>query len=409
MEKLEASTGIYLDTRYKKQDGTYPVKLRITFKRESRLHNTVYSFTKSDYAKIIGSKPRGQFKDLKLELVALEKKASKVIKNLPTFSFDAFKKKFLNKPGEFSLVFPAFKQHINILTNENKLNTAVTYRSAFQSLKKYYPFDKLRFQDITPGFLQKYENWMLTENKSLTTISMYVRCLKHLYNTAINRGDARKEDYPFKRDKYQIPQPRNIKKALLLSDIAKIFRYEPENDTPEHFYRDLWLFSYLCSGMNMKDICILKYNHIHGDFIHYRRAKTESRNRNSKPIEVYLTDKAREIIHLWGNQQVSPDNYVFPILSEGLTANQIQQGIKQVTKQTNKYIKRIAAKVGINENISTYTARHSFATILKRSGASTEFISEQLGHTTVKTTEGYLDSFEDEKKKEMARELTKFE
>lgn len=62
----------------------------------------------------------------------------------------------------------------------------------------------------------------------------------------------------------------------------------------------------------------------------------------------------------------------------------------------------------IEENITTYTARHSFSTVLKRSGVSTEFISESLGHSDLKTTENYLDSFEDDIKHEYANFLTAF-
>jgi integrase len=74
----------------------------------------------------------------------------------------------------------------------------------------------------------------------------------------------------------------------------------------------------------------------------------------------------------------------------------------------NKYIKRIAKNVGIKENISTYSARHSFATVLKRSGINLSFISEALGHSNMKTTESYLDSFEDDTRKANAMKLLDF-
>jgi len=306
-------------------------------------------------------------------------------------------------------VFVSFDLHIEHLTKTGQVGTCQTYRDAKKSIQTFCHNRKINFQDITPDFLQKYENWMLSRERSETSIGIYLRCLRHLYNKAIKAGNAAREDYPFGRDSYRIPQPRNIKKALPLSDIAKIFRYEPEPDSPEHFYRDLWIFSYLCSGMNMKDICLLKYSHIHGEYIHLRRAKTELTNRNSRPVDIYLTGEARAIIDRWGCKPVYPGNYIFPILTSGLKPDQVQKKVKQLTKTVNKYMKRIAKQIGINENISTYTARHSFATVLKRSGASVEFISEQLGHTSVETTAAYLDSFEDEAKKEMAKKLTKFD
>ena len=68
----------------------------------------------------------------------------------------------------------------------------------------------------------------------------------------------------------------------------------------------------------------------------------------------------------------------------------------------------IAAELKIDKSLTTYTARHSFSTVMKRSGASIEFISESLGHSRVKTTAFYLDSFEDDIKKEYSRALMAF-
>lgn len=72
-------------------------------------------------------------------------------------------------------------------------------------------------------------------------------------------------------------------------------------------------------------------------------------------------------------------------------------------------MRRIAVKLGVTKKITTYVARHTFSTVLKRSGVSTEFIQEALGHTDMKTTENYLDSFEKEVKKEYANRLIAFE
>jgi integrase/recombinase XerD len=68
----------------------------------------------------------------------------------------------------------------------------------------------------------------------------------------------------------------------------------------------------------------------------------------------------------------------------------------------------IAKNLGIEKKITTYVARHTFSTVLKRSGASTEYIQEALGHVDSKTTESYLDSFESEVKREYANRLLEF-
>jgi len=71
-------------------------------------------------------------------------------------------------------------------------------------------------------------------------------------------------------------------------------------------------------------------------------------------------------------------------------------------------MKKIARKIGINENISTYMARHTYATIMKNSGQPIAFIAEQMGHANIQTTENYLASFGSEQRKQAAKELTDF-
>jgi len=87
-----------------------------------------------------------------------------------------------------------------------------------------------------------------------------------------------------------------------------------------------------------------------------------------------------------------------------------QYGLVELfTSSINDWMAKIRKKLGIEKSVTTYVARHTFSTVMKRSGASTEFIQEALGHTNIKTTENYLDSFEKEVKKEFAIKLVLFE
>ncbi len=122
-----------------------------------------------------------------------------------------------------------------------------------------------------------------------------------------------------------------------------------------------------------------------------------------------MTEEAKEIIGRWGNQPVSPETFVFPMLEDGLTPERELALTKQFVKTTNKYLKRIGERLELDLNLTTYVARHSFATVLKRSGAPVEFISERMGHGSIRTPESYLGDFEDESKKKYAAMLTAFE
>jgi integrase len=217
--------------------------------------------------------------------------------------------------------------------------------------------------------------------------------------------------YPFGKRKYQIPTTRNIKKALELSDVEKLFFYQcnPDNRS-EQQAKDYWIFSYLGNGMNPKDIANLKYKNINGDYIYFERAKTERSLRNDpKVITVFLTEDMKHIIDKWGNKDKSLNNYIFPILENGLSPLRQYELIKYFVRFINDWMKQIFENVGIQKKATTYVARHTFSTVLKRSGASTEFIQECLGHSDLKTTESYLDSFEKKTKQEFANYLTAFQ
>jgi integrase len=113
----------------------------------------------------------------------------------------------------------------------------------------------------------------------------------------------------------------------------------------------------------------------------------------------------QQIIERWGSPDKSPTSYIFPYLTGKETAMQEKLIIKYVTKQTNLKLKKIAKALGI-ENLTTYTARHSYATILKNSGANINYISETLGHSNIKTTTTYLASFEDDERRKNAALLS---
>jgi integrase/recombinase XerD len=284
----------------------------------------------------------------------------------------------------------AFDKYIKDLKLENRIGTAVSYECAKTSIKK---FNKdLTFAEVTPTFLKKYEKWMLDKGNSVSTIGIYLRSLRAVYNLQ----NIDKSVYPFGNGnkKYSIPTSKNTKKALTLEEIGKIYNYDPEPNSTKQMAKDYWLFLYLCNGMNVKDFCLLKWENIEGNTLTYKRAKTQRSKKESKRISVSLKSESLEIIKKWGQSSINKEAYIFPHINYKMNEVQKRNSYQSITKIINKYIKRIASEVGINKNITSYYARHSFATVLKRSGAKIEMISELLGHSNVGVTECYLDSFE---------------
>lgn len=404
---MKAKTQLIQDTRYTKQgENTFPVRLRITFTTDGKTIQKYFptgeSLTKADWKKMMSARP-GDLKDKKLELDAKEKKARGILEKMPHFSFDVFKTNFEGNSIGLGSLNNAFEAYIKTLNKTDRVGTAICYENARVSLEKFRK--NILLPDITVDFLTQYEKWMRKAGASWTTIGMYLRCVRALINEAIRNGEL--SAYPFGRGKYEIKSEEGDKESLTLAEVKKIYDYKPE-DIATLKAKDFFIFSYLSNGMNVKDICQLKYRDIQGDVLRFNRAKTSETRTKKKEIKVILRKDQKDIIKRWGNKDKSPDNFIFPILQHGLTAIEQKRLINQFTGLMNDYLKAIAKDRGINKNITTYVARNSFATVLKRSGASTELISEALGHSDLKTTRHYLASFEDETLKMATNALVDF-
>ena len=142
--------------------------------------------------------------------------------------------------------------------------------------------------------------------------------------------------------------------------------------------------------MNFKDIACIRFGDIMNDRVYYARHKTK------KEMSCRLIAQAKEIIATYNNKEHSDEDYVFPILDRHvhITEQQIFNRLHKTLVRINQELKKLGKDAGIKLPLSTYVARHTFATVLKRSGVDVAIISEALGHSDVSTTQIYLDSFE---------------
>jgi len=403
----KVTTAIVHETRKTLSDGTHPVKLRVTYDRKQKYYTLNIASDKSgltvqEWKKVMES-TKGVYKQIRLDLNEKEQQASIIINDMAVFSFAEFETLFFKKQNKVDL-FAALNEKAGELKKAEKLRTAELYGYTLKSLKEYTRTDKLLFSQITPDWLKKYEQWMrVKKNNGSTTISMYLRTVRAMFNQAGIIGDA----YPFGTKKYEMPKSRNVKKALSLNDIQLIFNYDAAPGSQRELYRDYWILSYLCNGANITDLAMLQYKNIDSETITFIRAKT-SHHKGNRAVIIALTPEIAKIIDKYKQPYESPETYLLPIITTNMDARQRLTAIRNTVRGMNKHIKVIAENIGITANVTTYTARHSFATVLKRSGASMEFISESLGHSNLKTTENYLADFELDKKREMAELLTKW-
>jgi integrase len=394
-----ATVTLFLDTRRSKEGEKYPVKLTVYQHKEKQRYGLGIDLTEEEWQKINSPKLRDdELKKAKAKLEAFTSKASSIIETLSdSFTFHAFETEFFDKKlkrKESHNVYDAFAEYIEKLEREDRIGSVVAYKSALSSLKSIRK--RLSYHDVTPDFLNHYEKEMLQNGKSITTVGFYLRSLRHIMNMAVEKEIIKPQSYPFRRGRYEIPASRNEKQALNFDELKKVLKYKTDLQG-ERKAVDFWIFSYFCNGMNMADICRLQYKNIQGEYLSFVRKKTLRTKRSDiKAIKCFLSPEALAIIKKYGNQDKSPDNYIFKILEPGLDAKKEYDKIQFFTRLVNKQMKKVSEKLGLSTAISTYAARHSFATVLKRNGASIDYIKESLGHSDLKTTENYLDSFMDE-------------
>lgn len=305
----------------------------------------------------------------------------------------------INGPQKAKTVHELFDIQIERLKSVKRLNYALTYKYTLSSLLKFNKHLDIHFSDIDVSWLKKYENWLRTNDLKSNTIAIYFRTLRTLYNLAIEEGIVKREYYPFNKFNVAKLSQKTAKRAIRKDDVLLIINYKPNSNVSPYskLAIDIFTFSYFMGGINFVDIAHLTNNNIIDNQLSYIRKKTK------KLISLPLQDKATELI----NKYSSIDNpYLFPILNSfHKTDQQKVNRVHKVIAKVNKRLKEIGKELNIPIDLTTYVARHSFATVLKRSGVSTSIISESLGHSSEKVTQYYLDSFGNEQMNEAMKNL----
>lgn len=393
------------DSRVQNSAELYPVKVRVTYKRDRIYFPTGKKLSAIEWEKLPETKSRELIK-VKNDIQAIFELVTDKVKVLVkegNFSFDALSRTLDKSSGDTLNGF--FKDEIKELDEKGREGSRLYYDNVLKGVIRYKG-ESIKFSTISKAWIEGYQKFLLDEGKTYTTVGMHMRAIRAILNIAKKAGLLKSSAYPFGKDKYQIPTGKGRKLALNLNQIWQVVNFTDGNPKTE-FYRDLWFFSYLCNGINFADLLQLKFlNYQNGEIVWYRQ-KTKNTEKVKTEIIADVTPEMRDIIQRWGNEPL-PDNFIFPILTGKETPRELKLVTKNIIKSTNDRLKKIrkALKIG---KLTTYSARHSYATVLKRSGANIAYISESLGHSDLKTTDNYLASFEPEERKKNSKLLTNFE
>jgi integrase len=269
----------------------------------------------------------------------------------------------------------------------NRLGNAMVYQTAVNRLISYCGKD-VAFPEVNYKLLDQFSHHLTTSGLKINSVSNYFRSIRAIYNKAIKMKVVDRSIYPF--HDVIIKSEKTVKRAVLKEDILALTKLPLDENSATKKALNYFMLSFYLRGISFTDLAYLKQSNIIDGRIEYKRRKTH------KNYSVKLFPEALSIIDPF----CSPDReYLLPILTNGIVEDSVRSKriIHQWIKTTNKYLKRLSEQVGLCSPVTTYSSRHSFATIAKRMGYSNELIAEALGHEYGnKITNIYLDSFEEE-------------
>lgn len=302
----------------------------------------------------------------------------------------------VSKPSKLKTVGEVFLEQMQALRDAQRLSYMLTIQQTYNSLMEFNKHLNIYFVDIDVPWLKRYETWLRKHGLSGNTIKGRFVDIRTMYNIAVDENLVKVEHYPFRKFKISKLQQETAKRAITKEDVTRIMEYNTKNKLGQ-FAIDIFTFSYIMGGINFVDIASLTKENIMDNRLVYIRQKTK------KLIQLPLQDKAIELIEKYHDD----DNpHLFPILlAYHKTEQQRLNRVHKVIVNVNKRLKKIGKELELPITLTTYVARHSHATILKKAGVATSIISESLGHSSEKVTQIYLDSFGNEQMDDAMKNL----
>lgn len=274
------------------------------------------------------------------------------------------------------------EEQIEIKKSMKKDGIARAYKSTLNSLERFFAGKSYKITEINSILVGKYECYLITNGVKPNSISFYMRNFRSVYNRMKReRGESIMEN-PFVDIHTSIAKTN--KRALKKEDIIKISNLDLHLSPVRQRAADIFLFSFHTMGMAFIDIMRLQKDNLSkdGETLTYYRTKT------NQLIRVPLNDYAKGILERYGKDD---SDYLFSFIDPKNDVNKtFYQNYRSELGKTNYYLKLLGEELELSIPLTSYVARHSWASEANSTGAPIALISSGLGHTSIKTTEIYL-------------------
>lgn len=269
------------------------------------------------------------------------------------------------------------RQTIAETRGEYSQSTCENYVTAVNSLEKYLnqtePCQLLTPSTVTPGQIKAFELWMLDSGLKPNYVAQQLRSLRALINRINNRG---KELFGKVRTS---PYP-TAKRAVDEETIHKIAALKLPHCSREAFARDIFVFCFLCMGIPLIDAVYLKKSQIKDKIITYYRHKTH------RMVNINVTDELQEITN---HLPITDSDYLLPVL-KGTDERAHMLQYHRFYQRYMHTLRRLSRMMELDTPLTSYTPRHSWASIAFKKGIDINTISQALGHSNTTITSVYI-------------------
>lgn len=390
-----ATKKLMLNRARRKNDGSYPLVMQILHHRNKRvIYSKIHLYPDEfDVVQGIVVRSKHHYRMLK-EIRVLNKAISEFVRTVEeavlqceksghSYTTDEIVQHYRSITGGGSL-HDYWKLFITELERQGRIGMAAAHRSTMRSVVHYGGASDCSFSGVTQRFVHAYVSSMLANGLSDNTVGFYIRNFKMIFNAVIREGlvDAPKIN-PF--EGVESNPKKTVKRALSRENLRKLTTMEFEGEMRQELElaRDLFLFSFYTRGMAFVDIVFLRCENISEETLFYRRRKTK------QLLRISVNDSICLLISKYKNAS----QYIFPIISSKDPVAQYRE-YKTALRIINKNLKQIQERLGTDVPLTTYVARHSWATQAKEQGFPVSIISEGLGHASEKITRIYLKEFD---------------
>lgn len=392
---MSVSVKIELDKRSEKGDGKYPLKLLVVVNRKPIRISLGYSFRLKDWnEKLQTVRPTcNDFENITRFNNWLQKQKSKTLSKLISLQDDDKIerlsandiKEYITQQKNELMALEFCTLIIQDLEKSKRFGNARVYTSLLRSLRQFTNMRDFPLKEIDFKWLKKYETWYLSKDNTINGLAVHLRTLRSVINTAIKQNRIPMDYYPFKH--YTIKQEETRKRAISNDDLNRIIKFKPQTERQKRA-KDYFLISFYLMGASFVDIANLQMKNIIKGRIEYKRQKT------GKLHSIPISKPVKDILNQYTDGK-KPDDYILNVIKSSEPKAQLND-IREELIRYNKTLKEIGTICKIEAPLTSYTSRHTYAMSGKRIGVPTAIISQSLGHTTEKTTQIYLDSFDNE-------------